>query len=199
MNPMNGRASYYPKSREVVQWVMTEGEPGMASPVFSNEDMQQPVLYIALVEDEYDDYAPYTDSLVKESLEAKVRASKAGDAMVKQYSGKGNIQATAQAMGVPVVTDSQVRFQGSMNVPDAAVAARMTGTKPGAKTYVVKGNDGVYAYEVKAKNPSESKYYESQSADQYNRQFKGNVNALFNMLRGNKRMENNIFKITRSK
>lgn len=65
MNPMNGRASYYPKSREVVQWVMTEGEPGMASPVFSNEDMQQPVLYIALVEDEYDDYAPYTDSLVK--------------------------------------------------------------------------------------------------------------------------------------
>ena len=112
MNPMNGRASYYPKSREVVQWVMTEGEPGMASPVFSNEDMQQPVLYIALVEDEYDDYAPYTDSLVKESLEAKVRASKAGDAMVKQYSGKGNIQATAQAMGVPVVTDSQVRFQG---------------------------------------------------------------------------------------
>ena len=125
MNPMNGRASYYPKSREVVQWVMTEGEPGMASPVFSNEDMQQPVLYIALVEDEYDDYAPYTDSLVKESLEAKVRASKAGDAMVKQYSGKGNIQATAQAMGVPVVTDSQVRFQGSMNVPDAAVAARM--------------------------------------------------------------------------
>ena len=52
MNPMNGRASYYPKSREVVQWVMTEGEPGMASPVFSNEDMQQPVLYIALVEDE---------------------------------------------------------------------------------------------------------------------------------------------------
>ncbi len=199
MNPMNGRASYYPKSREVVQWVMTEGEPGMASPVFSNEDMQQPILYIALVEDEYDDYAPYTDSLVKESLEAKVRASKAGDAMVKQYSGKGNIQATAQAMGVPVVTDSQVRFQGSMNVPDAAVAARMTGTKPGVKTYVVKGNDGVYAYEVKAKNPSESKYYESQSADQYNRQFKGNVNALFNMLRGNKRMENNIFKITRSK
>lgn len=71
MNPMNGRASYYPKSREVVQWVMTEGEPGMASPVFSNEDMQQPILYIALVEDEYDDYAPYTDSLVKESLEAR--------------------------------------------------------------------------------------------------------------------------------
>ena len=39
MNPMNGRASYYPKSREVVQWVMTEGEPGMASPVFSNEEI----------------------------------------------------------------------------------------------------------------------------------------------------------------
>lgn len=199
MNQMNGKRSYYPRSREVVEWVMTEGEPGMVSPVFSNEDKQQPVIYLALVEDEYDGFAPLTDSQVKKMMEERVRRSKAGDAMVKQYSGKGNIQATAQAMGVDVLTDSQLRFGGSMNVQDSKVAARMTGTAPGAKTYVVKGDNGVYAYVMKAKNPSETTYFEQQSADQYNRQFRGSMNVLYNMLRGNKSVKNNILKMGRGK
>lgn len=199
MNPMNGQRSLYPRSREVVEWVMSEGKPGEVSQVFSNEDKQNPVIYIALIEDEYDDFAPATDSQVKQMLEDRVRRSKAGDAWVKQYSGKGDINATAQAMGVPVNTDDQLRFMGSMNVQDPKVAARMTGTAPGTKTYVVKGDNGVYAYVMKAKNPTEVTYVEKQSEDQYNRQFRGNMNVLFNMLRGNQKVKNNIFKMGRAR
>lgn len=196
MNPMNGQRSYYPHSAKVIEWVMTQGEPGSVSEVFDNEDAQAPVLYIAMVENEYDEYAPYNDSLVKKDLENRVRRSKAGDAMVKQYSGKGDINATAQAMGVPVVTDSQVRFMGSSNVADAKVAARMTGTKPGNKVYVVKGDDGVYAYVVKSANAVTTQPFEDQQKQQYGSAFKANINNIMNMLRGNKRVENHIFEMT---
>lgn len=196
MNPMNGQRSYYPHSSKVIEWVMTKAEPGSVSEVFDNEDAQAPVLYIAMVENEYDDFAPYTDSLVKKDLENRIRRSKAGDAMVKQYSGKADINATAQAMGVPVVTDSQLRFLGSNNVADAKVAARMTGTKPGTKVYVVKGDDGVYAYVMKAANPVTTKPYEDQQMQQYNGAFKSSINNIMNMLRGNRRVENHIFEMT---
>lgn len=194
MNPMNGQRSYYPRSRDVVSWVMSDGKPGEVSAVFTNEDKQAPVIYIALVENEYDDFMPASDTEVRKMLEDRVRRSKAGDAWVKQYSGKGNVQATAQAMGVTPATDNQLRFQGSAAVQDSKVAARMTGT-PAGQTKVVKGDNGVYAYSVKSKNPSETTYFEQQSADAYNRQFKGSMNVLFNMLRGNNRVKNYIFQM----
>lgn len=194
-NPQNGQISYMPRSSQLISWVMTEGEPGQVSPVFDNENAQAPVLYMAFVEDEYDEFAPYTDSLVKKEIEERVRRSKAGDAMVKQYSGKGDLAATAKAMGVDVVTDPQLRFGRSMMVADPVVAARMTGTKPGSKVNVVKGQDGVYAYTVKAKNPVTIKPADEQQSQQYNQTFKGRPQNLINMLRGNKRMTNNVYKL----
>lgn len=187
-----GPQNYWPKSRDVVEWVMTEGEAGKTSPVMSNDDKQQPIIYVALVENEYDDFAPVTDSRVREELEARVRASKAGDAMVKQYSGKGSLAATAQAMGVTPVTDEQVRFFGSMNVQDPKVAAGITGTNPGQKVYVVKGDNGVYAYVVKAQNKPQGVRMDDQMKQQYQR----SLNPV-SLLRGRMPIENNIFKLTR--
>ena len=188
-----GPQSYFPKSRDLVEWVMTEGETGAVSPVFSNDDKQQPVIYMAYVENEYDDFAPATDSRVRKELEARVRASKAGDAMVKQYSGKGSVEATAQAMGVTPVTDEQVRFFGSMNVQDPAVAAAISGTQPGSKVYVVKGQDGVYTYVVKAQNKPEGIRLDQQLRQTYQRA----LNPV-SLLRGRMPVDNNIFKLTRS-
>lgn len=188
-----GPQSYFPKSRDVVEWVMTEGEAGSVSPVFSNDDNQQPMIYMAYVENEYDDYAPVTDSRVRKDLEARVRASKAGDAWVKQYSGKGSVAATAQAMGVSPVLDEQVRFFGSMNVQDPTVAAAISATKPGSKVYVVKGTDGVYAYTVKAQNAPQGMRLDDQMTQNYQR----GLNPV-SLLRGRTPVTNNIFKLTRS-
>lgn len=196
-NPMTQSRSYYPKSRDIVEWAVTAGEPGSVSEVFNNEDNQNPIIYIAMVEDEYDEYAPYTDTNVKKDLENRIRARKAGDAMVKQFSGKGSLAATAQAMGVPVVTDNQVRFAGSMNIPEPVVAARATASKPGVLK-LAKGQNGVYAYVLKAKNPNTTQYFDQQQDQAYKQAFITNA-ALVNMLRGDQRIENNIFKLTRSK
>ncbi len=189
-----GPQNYFPKSRDLVEWVMTEGKAGEVSPVFGNDDKQQPVIYMAFVENEYDDFAPMTDSRVRKELEARVRASKAGDEWVKQYSGKGSVAATAQAMGVTPVTDEQVRFFGSMNVQDPTVAAAIAGTQPGSKVYVVKGQDGVYAYVVKAQNKPEGIRMDEQMRQSYQR----SLNPI-SLLRGRLPIENNIFKLTRSR
>jgi len=188
-----GPQNFFPKSRDLLEWVMTEGEAGQVSPVMGNDDKQQPFIYMAFVENEYDDFAPVTDSRVREELERRVRASKAGDAMVKQYSGKGNLAATAQAMGVTPVTDEQVRFFGSMNVQDPQIAAAISGTAAGAKVYVVKGQDGVYAYVVKAVNKPEGVRMDQQMIQSYQR----SLNPA-SLLRGRSQVENNIFKLTRS-
>ena len=188
-----GGQNYFPKSRDLVEWIMTEGKAGNVSPVMGNDDKQQPIIYMALVENEYDDFAPATDSRVRQELEARVRASKAGDEMVKQYSGKGSVAATAQAMGVTPVVDDQVRFFGSMNVQDPAVAAAISGTQPGAKVYVVKGQDGVYVYTVKAQNKPEGIRMDQQMVQNYQR----SLNPI-SLLRGRHAIDNNIFKLTRS-
>ena len=88
-------ARYYPMASKLVSWAVTDAEPGNISEVVTNENSQNPYIYVALVEDEYEDYAPYTDSAVKKDLEARIRADKAGDQLVKQYSGKGDLNATA--------------------------------------------------------------------------------------------------------
>lgn len=188
-----GPQAYFPKSRDLVEWVMTEGKPGKVSPVMGNDDKQAPVIYMALVQADYDDFATLDDPSVRKELENRVRASKAGDAMVKQYSGKGSVAATAQAMGVTPTNDEQVRFFGSMNVQDPIVAATISGTNPGAKVYVVKGQDGVYAYTVKAKNAPEGVRMDQQMKQAYQRSLN-----LASMLRGRNKIQNNIFKMTRS-
>ena len=113
--------------------------------------------------------------------------------MVKLYSGKGSVAATAQAMGVTPVVDDQVRFFGSMNVQDPAVAAAISGTQPGAKVYVVKGQDGVYVYTVKAQNKPEGIRMDQQMVQTYQR----SLNPI-SLLRGRHAIDNNIFKLTRS-
>lgn len=189
---------YYPMGHKLVSWAMTEAEAGDISAVMTNDNSQNPYVYIAMVESEYEDFAPYNDSTVKRVLEQRVRTQKAGDAWVKQFSGKGDINATAEAMGVSVNQDEMVRFGVPGRINDPKVRGRITGSKPGSKVYVVKGDDGVYAFVVKSKNPAavtSDKTEANKQKRNYNLNYQGASN-LHNMLRGNNRLENNLYKMT---
>lgn len=189
---------YYPMGHKLVAWALTDAKPGDVSSVVTNENNQNPYVYVAVLENEYDEFAPYNDSTVKRVLEQRIRAQKAGDEMVKQYSGKGNINATAEAMGVAMIPDEQVRFAKPGRIYDRKVLARIAGTQPGEKVYVVKGDDGVYAFVVKSKNPA-SVTMDNTESDRlkrtYNNNFNGSSNVR-NMLRGNNRIENKLYEMT---
>ena len=62
---MAGLNSYYPDSRQVVRWVMIDGNPGEVSHIYESKDAMTPALYAAAVVSEYDDYVPLTNKDVK--------------------------------------------------------------------------------------------------------------------------------------
>ncbi|MDE5869042.1 MAG: hypothetical protein K2H18_02315, partial [Muribaculaceae bacterium] len=188
---MVGMNSYYPESRQVVRWVMIDGKPGEVSHIYEAKSATNPVLYVAAVTESYDEYTPLNNNEVKDYLTEQVRRSKAGDKLVKQYSkNTQSIQTAAQAMGVEVNDIKDFRFGMNQGVRDAAVMGKISGSKAG-KVNIVKGEDGVYVYQVIKKQKENFPYNEQQYAQQYMQLINPD---LMKMLIGNSRIKNNIYK-----
>lgn len=188
---MPGYSMYYPDSRQVVRWVMIDGKPGEVSHIYQSNDMQQPMLYAAAVVSEYDDYVPVTNADVKEYLTAKVRNDKAAEDMLKQYRPKaGSMASVAAAMGVEPQDIPQLRVAGRSGVNSPKVAGMIAGSKPG-KVVLVKADDGIYAYQVIAKNVDKAPYDAETYENQYRQMISPNLELL---LRGAKKLDNRIYK-----
>lgn len=195
----------FPNSSAVVQWALGDVTSGEVSDVFDNKDVRDPWLYMAVVADQAEDYLPATDPLVREELTEMLKRRKAGDAMVKQFTGKGDINATAQAMGVVVTPVADMRFGGASVLNDLPVSARIVSTKPGAKVYVVKGDNGVYAYQVVGVNENTTPADNDRSDmiyrtiysgfDQMGSQNPAPYSRIGKLLRGNKKIENNRYEL----
>lgn len=187
-----GMSLYFPGSRQVVRWVMIDGKVGEVSHIYENKDAGAPALYAVAVDSEYEDFIPVENKKVKDVLTQEIRASKAGDQMVKQYQPKASsVASAAAAMGVESKNVNAFRFGRNMNVNDPAVMGKIAGTAPGSKVILVKGTDGVYAYVVKGNKKENFPY----NPDSYEQQYYQLVNPdLQGMLRGDKKIKNNIYK-----
>ena len=183
--------NFYPDSRQVVRWVVIDGKPGKVSHVYESKDAISPALYAAAVISEYDDYIPLSNSDVNTYVSNKVKKSKEGDDLMQQYTPKASsMQSLAQAMGVQATNDSTFRFSMNSKVRDAAVIGKITGSKPG-QVVLVKGDDGVYGYQVISNATANFPYTE----DLYEQQYMQLVNPdISGMLRGSKSYKNNIYK-----
>ena len=191
MPRMAGMQSYYPDSRQVVRWVMIDGKPGAVSHIYESKDAMTPALYAVAVVNEYDDFAPLTNNDVNKIVTDRARKSKAGDELVKQYQPKaGSMASAAQAMGVEPQNNPNFRFGRNSQVRDARVMGRIAGSQPG-KAVVVKGDDGVYAYQVTSTATEKFPYSEQQYEQQYFQLISPNMGE---MLKGAKEIENNIYK-----
>ena len=188
---MAGMQSYYPDSRQVVRWVMIDGKPGAVSHIYESKDALTPALYAAAVVDEYSDYVPLTNSDVNTYATDLARKHKAGDELVKEYQAKaGDMASVAQAMAVEARNDSTFRFGRNATVRDAAVMGRIAGSQPG-KVVVMKGDNGVYAYQITGQNTESFPFSEQQYEQQYYQLVSPNMGE---MLLGSKKFKNNIFK-----
>ena len=191
--PSSGN-NFYPDSRQVVRWVMIDGKPGQVSHAYESKDAFSPMLYAVAVTDEYDDYVPLTNTSVNQYIADRVRKSLAGDELVAQYSPKAtSVENVAQAMNVTARNDSVFRFGRNPRVRDVAVIGKIAGSAPG-KVVVVKGDNGVYAYQIMSQGKNEEFKYEDHERD-YARQYSQLVNPdFFEMLKGSSKLKNNIYK-----
>ncbi len=125
-------------------------------------------------------------------LERKVRADKAGEKLLAKY-GKNvqSIAAAAQAMKVSPRNLPAFRFGAQSGVNDPEVAGIIAGAKADKKVNIVKGNDGIYVYQVMGRNTEKFPFNDSQYEQQYYQTVNPDMNG---MLRGNSKFKNNIYK-----
>ena len=188
---MANMQSFYPDSRQVVRWVMIDGKPGQVSHVYESKDAMSPALYAVAVLASYDDYTPLSNPDVRNSVEDRVRKSKAGDELLGQYNSQtSSMQTAATAMGVEPRNNSTFRFTRNPQVRDAAVMGQIAGSKPG-DVVLVKGDSGIYAFQVVSENTENFPYTDSQYEQQYFQLVNPNMGE---MLKGSKNYKNNIYK-----
>ena len=188
---MAGMNSFYPDSRQVVRWVMIDGKPGNVSHIYESKDAMSPYLYAAAVLSQYEDYIPMTNPDVKNEITERVKKSKAGDDMLAKYSANNSsVDAASEAMGVEKRNNPSFRFGRNSQVRDAAVMGQITGGKPGQVVFV-KGDNGLYAYQIVSTETENFPY----SDEQYEQQYFQFVNPnMVEMLKGSQNYKNNIYK-----
>ena len=188
---MMGMQSYFPDSRQVVRWVMIDGKTGEVSHIYESKDADHPALYAVAIDAEYDEYVPASNADARQYLTGKVRRSKAGDELVKKYTPSAKtVAGAAQAMGVQA-SQPKVRMARTGAVRDPKVLGRILGSKKGGKAVIMKGDDGIYVYQII--NAENEKF--PFNAQQYEQQYYQLVNPqLQEMLRGSDKVTNNTYK-----
>ena len=144
-------------TRKAVKWAF-DNKKDMVSPIFSDNNN---VLVAVSVDDIYKDgYLPYTFEQGKQMLTERVRNSKKGDALMKQYKGKANdINGYAALMGSKVDT-ARVAFSG-MSDPklgqEPGLVGRIATAKPGTLQGPWKGENAVIVYQIVKQEKEERK------------------------------------------
>ena len=187
-----GMDSYYPDSRQVIRWVMIDGEKGEVSHIYNSSDATNPAMYAVAVDDAYEEYTPVDNSTLKEYITKRVRADKAGDKLVAQY-GKNtqSMQSAAQAMKTEVRNIPSFRFGNNPGVGDTEVAGKIAGSKADKKVKITKGQDGIYVYQVSSNGKENFPYNEKQYEQQY---FQFVSPDMMQMLQGTDKVKNSIYK-----
>jgi len=142
-------------SRKAIKWAF-DSKKGEVSPIFSDNN---DVLIAIAVDDIYDQgYLPYTFPQIKEMLTQRVRNSKKGDDLMKQYQGKGtDLNGYAAAMGASIDT-TQVVFAQQVapkldNEP--GIVGLMSAAQVGKLQGPWKGENGVYVFQVTEQQKAE--------------------------------------------
>lgn len=188
---MAGMNSFYPDSRQVVRWVLIDGKPGEVSHVYESKDAMSPALYAVAVLREYEDFVPLTNPDIQTLVAEKVRKDKYGNDLLTQYQPSATtVENAAQKMGVSANNNPQFRFGLNNSVMDAKVLGQIAGSQPGG-VVLVKGDNGIYAFQVVSTATDEFPMNDSEYEQRYLQMVNPNLGA---MLKGSKTYKNNIYK-----
>ena len=190
--PMIGNLS---DSHSAVAWVI-DASKGDVSPVFG--DLQTGHFIAVALDDIYDGYTPARDPQLNAELSRRVLNNKKAAKLIADYQGKAkDIPAYANLMGDQVDTTT-VNFSQSfipgIGFGESEIIGRVAAAKAGDIVGPVQGNNAVIVFQVTGIDNQGRPYDFNESAARYEQQRGASrmANNLPAILRGNKKVKNNI-------
>lgn len=173
-------------TREALKWIFDSKE-GEISPLYECGDNNH-LLVVVLDKIHHIGYRDLNDAVVKETVKAEVLKDKKAEMIEAKLNGVKNI-AAAKAKGGKVSSVNQITFAAPVFIAatgasEPALSGAVAGTKKGAfSAHAVKGNAGVYLFQVTNKTNRPVKFddktYE-QKCRQKAMQYAGNfMNELY--------------------
>lgn len=173
-------------TREALKWIFDSKE-GEISPLYECGDNNH-LLVVVLDKIHHIGYRDLNDAVVKETVKAEVLKDKKAEMIEAKLNGVKNI-AAAKAKGGKVSSVNQITFAAPVFIAatgasEPALSGAVAGTKKGAfSAHAVKGNAGVYLFQVANKTNRPVKFddktYE-QKCRQKAMQYAGNfMNELY--------------------
>ena len=155
-------------TRKAIKWAF-DNKKGAVSPIFSDNN---DVLVAVALDDIYDkDYLPYDYDYAKNMLSTRVRNSKKGDDLMKQYTGKAkDLNGYAALMGEKVDTVNIVfTANGDAKIGnEPGLVGRMSTAKPGKLQGPWKGNNAVFVYQVVKQEKEKREPSKEELTNRYN-------------------------------
>ena len=141
-------------SRKAIKWAF-DNKKDMVSPIFSDNNN---TLIAVAIDDIYSEgYLPYNFNQGKEFLTERVRNSKKGDDLMKQYQGKAkDLNGYAALMGAKIDTARVVFSRGDLKIGnEPGLVGRIAVAKPGTVQGPYKGEQAVIVYQVVSQEKEE--------------------------------------------
>lgn len=152
--------------RDAIKWIF-EAKEGQVSQLFEAGKENDHLLVLCMTKIHPQGYRPWDDAQVKEILKREVIRDKKAEMIMAKLKGVNSI-ATAQAKGAKVSTVNQITFAApafiqATGAAEPALSGAVAATAQGKFCSApVKGNAGVYVFQVVKKQMRPAKYNEEQ-------------------------------------
>lgn len=152
--------------RDAIKWIF-EAKEGQVSQLFEAGKENDHLLVLCMTKIHPQGYRPWDDAQVKEILKREVIRDKKAEMIMAKLKGVNSI-AAAQAKGAKVSTVNQITFAApafiqATETAEPALSGAVAATAQGKFCSApVKGNAGVYVFQVVKKQMRPAKYNEEQ-------------------------------------
>lgn len=152
--------------RDAIKWIF-EAKEGQVSQLFEAGKENDHLLVLCMTKIHPQGYRPWDDAQVKEILKREVIRDKKAEMIMAKLKGVNSI-AAAQAKGAKVSTVNQITFAApafiqATGAAEPALSGAVAATAQGKFCSApVKGNAGVYVFQVVKKQMPPAKYNEEQ-------------------------------------
>lgn len=152
--------------RDAIKWIF-EAKEGQVSQLFEAGKKNDHLLVLCMTKIHPQGYRPWDDAQVKEILKREVIRDKKAEMIMAKLKGVNSI-AAAQAKGAKVSTVNQITFAApafiqATGAAEPALSGAVAATAQGKFCSApVKGNAGVYVFQVVKKQMRPAKYNEEQ-------------------------------------
>lgn len=152
--------------RDAIKWIF-EAKEGQVSQLFEAGKENDHLLVLCMTKIHPQGYRPWDDAQVKEILKREVIRDKKAEMIMAKLKGVNSI-AAAQAKGAKVSTVNQITFAApafiqATGAAEPALSGAVAATAQGKFCSTpVKGNAGVYVFQVVKKQMRPAKYNEAQ-------------------------------------